>query len=72
MMFFGCFTLYNSRYQFYFLSVELKKQNWRNYIRHDNPVAAALLSKMGYPKNECIEVKKEFFKMLIRLHIQVT
>ncbi|WP_047758235.1 Rpn family recombination-promoting nuclease/putative transposase, partial [Geobacillus sp. ZGt-1] len=32
---------------FRFLTVELRKLPWRAYIRHDNPVAAALLSKMG-------------------------
>ena len=55
--------------RFHYLSVELKKQNWRSYLRHDNPIAAALLSKMGYTKHERIEVKKEFFKMLIRLQL---
>jgi len=33
--------------QFQYLAVELKKKNWRDYIRQENPVAAALLSKMG-------------------------
>ncbi|WP_243292970.1 Rpn family recombination-promoting nuclease/putative transposase [Bacillus sp. FJAT-47783] len=54
---------------FQFLTIELKKQNWRHYIRSENPVASALLSKMGYTKNERIEVKKEFFKMLIRMEL---
>ncbi|ADU29430.1 hypothetical protein Bcell_1165 [Evansella cellulosilytica DSM 2522] len=55
--------------QFNYLIVELKKQNWRSYIREDNPVAAALLSKMGYTKEERVEVKKEFFRILIRLEL---
>ncbi|MDG5789893.1 transposase [Evansella sp. AB-P1] len=54
---------------FNYLSIELKKKNWRDYIRSENPVAAALLSKMGYNKDERIEVKKEFFRIIIRLEL---
>ncbi|KAF0993811.1 hypothetical protein BJQ97_00436 [Geobacillus sp. TFV-3] len=31
---------------FHFLTVELRQLPWREYIRQDNPVAAALLSKI--------------------------
>ena len=48
---------------FRFFTVELRKQNWRNYIRIDNPIAAALLSKMGYTESERIELKKQFLRM---------
>ncbi len=54
---------------FRFLTIELRKLPWREYIRHDNPVAAALLSKMGYNEDEKVEVKKEFLRMLIRLEL---
>ncbi|KQC46313.1 MULTISPECIES: Rpn family recombination-promoting nuclease/putative transposase [Geobacillus] len=54
---------------FRFLTVELRKLPWRAYIRHDNPVAAALLSKMGYNEEEKVEVKKEFLRMLVRLEL---
>jgi hypothetical protein len=54
---------------FHYLTVQLKKENWRNYIRQDNPVAAALLCKMGYTKREKIEVKIEFLRMLLRLEL---
>ncbi|KFL16051.1 transposase [Geobacillus stearothermophilus] len=54
---------------FRFLTVELSKLPWRTYIRHDNPVAAALLSKMGYNEEEKVEVKKEFLRMLARLEL---
>ncbi|MFC0297657.1 Rpn family recombination-promoting nuclease/putative transposase [Geobacillus jurassicus] len=54
---------------FRFLTVELRKLPWREYIRHDNPVAAALLSKMGYNEDEKVEVKKEFLRMLVRLEL---
>ncbi|GAE31792.1 transposase [Halalkalibacter hemicellulosilyticus] len=55
--------------QFQFLKLELQKENWRNYIRTENPVAAAFLAKMGYTKEERIEVKKEFLRMLVRMEI---
>ncbi|OUM86192.1 Rpn family recombination-promoting nuclease/putative transposase [Parageobacillus thermoglucosidasius] len=54
---------------FRFFPVELRKQNWRNYIRSDNPIAAALLSKMGYTESERIELKKQFLRMLVRLEL---
>lgn len=54
---------------FEFLKVELKKQNWRDYLKQDNPVAAALLSKMGYAKEEKVQVKLEFLRMLTRLEL---
>jgi hypothetical protein len=54
---------------FHYLIVQLKRENWRNYIRQDNPVAAALLSKMGYTKREKIEVKIEFLRMLLRMEL---
>jgi len=55
--------------QFQFLVVELRKQNWRDYIRHDNPIAAALLSKMGYTESERIELKKQFLRMIVRMEL---
>jgi flagellar biosynthesis/type III secretory pathway protein FliH len=54
---------------FQFLKVELKKQRWRDFLVQDNPVAAALLSKMGYNKDEKVAVKKEFLRMLVRLEL---
>ncbi|KMY57444.1 Rpn family recombination-promoting nuclease/putative transposase [Geobacillus sp. FSL K6-0789] len=54
---------------FRFFTIELRKQNWRNYIRIDNPIAAALLSKMGYTESERIELKKQFLRMLVRLEL---
>ncbi|QGQ94814.1 transposase [Paenibacillus psychroresistens] len=55
------------KYQFY--TVELRKKNWRHYIKQDNPIAAALLSKMKYTKEEKVQVKKEFLRMLLRLEL---
>ena len=54
---------------FHFLTLELKKQPWRNYIRGSNPVAAALLSQMGYQEKERVQVKLEFLRMLVRMEL---
>jgi hypothetical protein len=54
---------------FRFLTIELKKQNWRAFINLDNPVAAALLSKMGYLNEERVQVKLEFLRMITRLKL---
>ncbi|GAA0615610.1 hypothetical protein GCM10009001_36060 [Virgibacillus siamensis] len=54
---------------FNFLTVHLRKKNWREYIKSNNPVAAALLSKMGYSESERIQVKKEFLRMLAKMEL---
>lgn len=43
--------------------------NWRNYINSNNPVSAALISKMNYSKQERVQVKKEFLRMLVKMEI---
>ncbi|GAA4068504.1 hypothetical protein [Amphibacillus indicireducens] len=54
---------------FNYLTLHLRKKNWRDYIGSDNPVAAALLSEMGYTKKERVQVKKEFLRMIIRMNL---
>lgn len=54
---------------FRFYKLELKKLNWQEYIQSDNPVAAALLSKMGFKPEEKVPVKLEFMRMLVRLKL---
>ena len=51
---------------FNFYKLELRKLHWRDYIVSDNPVAAALLSKMGFKPEEKVRVKLEFMRMLTR------
>jgi len=55
--------------RFHFYKLELKKLSWREYIHRDNPVAAALLSKMGFSKKEKVLVKLEFLRLLTRLKL---
>lgn len=52
---------------FKFLKVELRRQNWRKFAESDNPVAAALLAKMGYNEREKREVRLAFLRMMLRL-----
>lgn len=51
------------------MTLHLQKKNWRDFIRSDNPVSAALLSAMGYKKEEKIQVKKEFLRMMTRMEL---
>lgn len=53
--------------RFQYLKVELRNNNWRTFIESDNPVAAALLAKMGYNKKEEREVRFAYLRMLLRL-----
>ncbi|HUW63650.1 MAG TPA: Rpn family recombination-promoting nuclease/putative transposase [Spirochaetia bacterium] len=55
--------------RFRFYKLELKKLDWRNYIRSDKAAAAALMSKMGFRKEERIQVKIEFVRMLARMKL---
>lgn len=52
---------------FQFLKVELRNNHWRQFIESDNPVAAALLAKMGYNKREKREVRIAYLRMILRL-----
>ncbi|MEW9674897.1 DUF4351 domain-containing protein [Lentibacillus sp. L22] len=54
---------------FQYLTLHLRKKNWRDYIKSDNPAAAALLSKMGYKKEEKVQVKIEFLRMMTRMEL---
>lgn len=54
---------------FHYLTLHLAKKNWRDYIKSNNPVAAALISKMGYADQERVQVKKEFLRMLVNMKL---
>ncbi len=54
---------------FNYLTLHLRKQNWRNFVHSDNPAAAALISKMGYTEKERVQVKIEFLKMMTRMKL---
>lgn len=43
--------------------------NWREFLYQDNPIAAALLCKMGYQEEERVQVKIEFLRMISRMEL---
>ncbi|MBB6734304.1 transposase [Cohnella zeiphila] len=53
--------------KFRFLKVELRGQDWRKFVDSDNPVAAALLAKMGYNERDKKQVRLAYLRMLLRL-----
>ncbi|SMB88545.1 conserved hypothetical protein (putative transposase or invertase) [Desulfonispora thiosulfatigenes DSM 11270] len=57
--------------EFNFMRLQLNNEPWRNYIRSNNPVAAALISKMNYSKEEKISVKIEFTRMLANMQLDI-
>ncbi|MUV37707.1 hypothetical protein JNUCC1_01513 [Lentibacillus sp. JNUCC-1] len=54
---------------FNFLALPLKQTNWRDFIKSNNPAAAALLSKMGYTEKERTQVKFEFLRMMSKAEV---
>lgn len=54
---------------FHYLQIHLIKMEWRTFLCSNNPVAAALISKMGYLQKERIQVKLEFLRMISRLEL---
>lgn len=57
--------------KFKYLTLHLRKMNWHEFLHKENPVSAALLSKMGYTEKERIKVKIEFFRILTQLKIDL-
>jgi len=55
--------------EFRFTVIQLNRLNWRDYLRRDNPVASALMAKMGFAPEERVEVKKECLRMIARLKL---
>ncbi len=49
-----------------YYALQLCRQDWRTFVRSDNPVAAALLSSMGYRRKERKEVYMAFLRMLFQ------
>lgn len=54
--------------EFRYRKLELARQDWRRFAKSDNPVAAALLARMGYNEKDRRELRMAYLKMLARLH----
>ena len=52
--------------RFNYYALQLNKQDWRTFARSDNPVAAALLSSMGYRRKERKAVYMAFLRMIFQ------
>ncbi len=46
--------------------LQLGQLNWRDFVRHDNPVAAALMARMNIRREEMPYVKLECLKLLAK------
>ncbi len=55
--------------EFHFTVIQLNRMKWRDFLRRDNPVASALMAKMGFAEHERVEVKKECLRMIARLRL---
>jgi len=55
--------------EFNFKVIQLNRLNWRDFLKQENPVASALMAKMGYNENERAQVKKECLRMIVRLKL---
>ena len=53
--------------RFRYYRVSLRKQDWRKFVDSDNPVAAALLAKMGYNKRDRRDIRSAYLRMLLRM-----
>jgi hypothetical protein len=54
---------------FNFKAIQLNQLSWRDYLIQQNPVAAALMSKMNIPTSERPQVKAECLRLLTTLRL---
>ena len=56
-------TFLNFRY----LTLELKKKHWRDFVESNNPLALAFMCKMGFKPEERVQIKLAFMNKLAGL-----
>ncbi|ELR96691.1 hypothetical protein GLO73106DRAFT_00004880, partial [Gloeocapsa sp. PCC 73106] len=54
---------------FNFVSIQLNRLNWRDYLRYPSPIAAALMAKMQFEPEERARVKLECLRMIATLKL---
>jgi hypothetical protein len=54
---------------FNFQSIQLNRLNWRDFLQHQNPIAAALMAKMQIAKKDRPRVKVECLRLLANLQL---
>ncbi len=55
---------------FHYRLIQLNRLSWRDYTRNPNPVAAALMSRMGIPSGERPLVKLACLRLLRKLNLE--
>lgn len=55
--------------KFQFAAIQLNRISWRDYLNQQNPVAAALMSKMNISREERPQVKAECLRLLTTLKL---
>ena len=55
--------------EFNFTAIQLNQLNWRDYLDRQNPVAAALMSKMRIAEGDRAKVKAECLRLLVTLKL---
>ena len=55
--------------EFNFRVIQLNRLNWRDFLRHENPVAAALMAKMKMTRAERKQVKLECLRLMATLKL---
>ena len=55
--------------KFSFVSIQLNRLNWRDYLRNPSPIAAALMAKMQFSDGERARVKLECLRMIATLKL---
>lgn len=54
---------------FSFVSIQLNRLNWRDFLERENPVASALMAKMRIAPSERAQVKAECLRLLATLKL---
>jgi hypothetical protein len=55
--------------EFNFAVIQLNRLSWRDFLTKDNPVASALMAKMGIEAKDRVTAKKECLRMIARLKL---
>lgn len=55
--------------KFNFRVIQVNRLKWRDFLKHENPVAAALMSKMRMAKGEHAQVKYECLRLMLTLKL---
>ena len=55
--------------EFNFAAVQLNQLNWRDFLQHENPIAAALMSRMRIKRKDRPKVKAECLRLLVTLKL---